>query len=97
MSLLPRMRLVLPPNSSTTYLALGSIPRSLSQKLASRQSLRRKTMTNNLCATFRMEREQAVALMEKAGLDLKARGETLTLEQLAALADAYTAMKEENA
>ena len=60
-------------------------------------ALRRKTMTNNLCATFRMEREQATRLMEQAGLDLKARGETLTLEQLAALSDAYTAMKEENA
>ena len=59
-------------------------------------ALRRKTMTNNLCATFRMDREQAAKLMEQARLDLRVRGETLTLEELAALADAYTGMKEES-
>lgn len=59
-------------------------------------ALRRKTMTNNLCATFRMDREQASKLMEQAGLDLRVRGETLTLKELAALSDAYTGMKEEN-
>lgn len=57
-------------------------------------ALRRKTMTNNLCATFRLQREEAVALMHSAGLDEKIRGEKLTLEELACLADAYTAMKE---
>ena len=60
-------------------------------------ALRRKTMTNNLCATFRMEREQALGLMAAAGLDERVRGEKLTLEELARLADAYTAAKEENA
>lgn len=59
-------------------------------------ALRRKTMTNNLCATFRMDREQASKLMEQAGLDLRVRGETLTLKELAALSDAYTGMKGEN-
>ena len=57
-------------------------------------ALRRKTMTNNLCATFHMEREQAVKLMEKAGLDPRVRGETLTQAELAALADAYTEERE---
>lgn len=57
-------------------------------------ALRRKTMTNNLCATFRMSREEAVALMAQAGLDEKIRGEKLTLEELARLADAYTAFRE---
>ena len=61
---------------------------------ASAFALRRKTMTNNLCATFRMERAQAVELMQAAGLDERIRGEKLTLEELARLADAYTAMKE---
>lgn len=61
---------------------------------ASAFALRRKTMTNNLCATFRMERAQAVELMQAAGLDERVRGEKLTLEELARLADAYTAMKE---
>ena len=57
-------------------------------------ALRRKTMTNNLCATFHMERTEAVALMQAAGLDERVRGEKLTLEELARLSDAYTAMKE---
>lgn len=60
-------------------------------------ALRRKTMTNNLCATFRMERQQAVELMHAANLDERVRGEKLTLEELARLADAYTAMKEAQA
>lgn len=59
-------------------------------------ALRRKTMTNNLCATFRMDREQAVKLMEQTGLDPRVRGETLTQAELAALSDAYTEMKEGN-
>lgn len=50
-------------------------------------AMRRKTMLNNLCATFRVERAQAAAWMEAAGLDEKVRGERLTLAQLAALAD----------
>ena len=57
-------------------------------------ALRRKTMTNNLCATFRMGREDAVALMAAAGLDEKIRGEKLTLAELARLADAYTEYRE---
>ena len=53
-------------------------------------ALRRKTMLNNLCATFRVERAQALAWLEAAGLDEKIRGEKLTLEEIAALADAIT-------
>ena len=44
-------------------------------------------MLNNLCATFRADRDQALGWMEKAGLDGKVRGEKLTLEELGALAD----------
>ena len=51
-------------------------------------ALRRKTMVNNLCATFRVGREQALAWMARAGLDEKIRGEKLTLGELAALSDA---------
>lgn len=51
-------------------------------------ALRRKTMTNNLCATFRLPRERAAAMMEKSGLDPRARGETLSLSELGRLADA---------
>ena len=51
-------------------------------------AMRRKTMLNNLCATFRVERKQALEWMEKAGLEEKVRGEALTMAELARLADA---------
>ena len=51
-------------------------------------AMRRKTMLNNLCATFRAERARAAGWMAAAGLDEKIRGERLTLEELARLADA---------
>ena len=51
-------------------------------------ALRRKTMVNNLCASFRMDREEALRVMAEAGLDEKIRGEKLTLAELAAIADA---------
>ncbi len=57
-------------------------------------ALRRKTMTNGLCAAFHMERTEAMALMQAAQLDERIRGEKLTFEELARLADAYTAWKE---
>ena len=50
-------------------------------------ALRRKTMANNLCATFRAERAQAAEWMRRAGLDGMARGEKLTLAELGSLAD----------
>ncbi len=53
-------------------------------------ALRRKTMTNGLCAAFHMERAEAVELMQKAGLDERVRCEKLTFEELARLADVYT-------
>ena len=53
-------------------------------------AMRRKTMLNNLCATFRTERARAAGWMEAAGLDEKVRGERLTLEELARLADVVT-------
>jgi len=51
-------------------------------------ALRRKTMVNNLCASFRMNREDALRVVAEAGLDEKVRGEKLTLEEIAKLADA---------
>jgi len=60
-------------------------------------ALRRKTMTNGLCAAFHMERAEAVGIMQSAGLDERVRGEKLTLEELARLSDAYTAWKEARA
>ena len=52
-------------------------------------ALRRKTMTNGLCASLRITREEAMTLMRKAGLDERIRGEKLTLAELGALADAW--------
>jgi len=57
-------------------------------------ALRRKTMLNNLCATFRADRAKALSWLEAAGLDEKIRGEKLTMEQLCALADAMEADRE---
>ncbi len=57
-------------------------------------ALRRKTMTNALCAALHLEREAALALMAAAGLEEKIRGEKLTMAQLAALADAWTSARE---
>lgn len=52
-------------------------------------AMRRKTLTNNLMNAFRMEREQAAAWIERAGLDAGVRGEALGLQQFADLANAY--------
>lgn len=56
-------------------------------------ALRRKTMTNGLCAAFHMERAEAAALMQRAGLDERIRGERLGFEELARLSDAFTDWK----
>ena len=53
-------------------------------------ALRRKTMLNNLCATFRVDRDIAMAWLQTAGLDEKIRGEKMNLEELARLSDAMT-------
>lgn len=48
---------------------------------------RRKTLANNLMAAFKMTREEAERVLINSGIDLKARGETLTPEQLADLSN----------
>lgn len=53
-------------------------------------AMRRKTMVNNLCATFQLERNAACAVMERCGLDPRVRGERLTLEDFARLSNALT-------
>ncbi len=49
---------------------------------------RRKTLENNLVNFFKLTREQAKAVLVAAGIDEKARGETLSPTRLALLADA---------
>ena len=50
-------------------------------------SSRRKTLENNLMSAFRLPREQAKAALERAGIPDMARGETLSPQLLARLAD----------
>lgn len=57
-------------------------------------ALRRKTLLNSLSASLRLERDEAAALLERAGLDPLIRGERLSLEDFAALSDAFTLSKE---
>ena len=49
--------------------------------------MRRKTLANNLCSCFAMDRACALACIEAAGLGAQARAEELSLEQFCALAD----------
>ena len=48
---------------------------------------RRKTLENNLVNYFSLTREQAKVILEEAGVEDKARGETLSPKRLAKLAD----------
>jgi len=48
---------------------------------------RRKTMLNNLCAVFRVNRDQALQWIQAEGLPEKIRGEALSLEELGRLSD----------
>ena len=46
---------------------------------------RRKTLVNNLMSVFKTTREQSEAALLKCGIDLKARGETLSPQKFADL------------
>lgn len=48
---------------------------------------RRKTLENNLMRSFSLSREDAAKVLAAAGIDEKARGETLSPKRLAALSD----------
>lgn len=48
---------------------------------------RRKTLENNLVNYFKIDREQAKRVLQKAGVEEKARGETLSPQRLATLTD----------
>lgn len=50
--------------------------------------MRRKTMVNNLTAAMGLPREKALHALQAAGLDEKIRGEKLSLEEFANLANA---------
>lgn len=44
--------------------------------------MRRKTLANNLSASYSLSREETLTVLDKAGLDAKVRGEVLTIDQL---------------
>ena len=50
-------------------------------------AMRRKTMVNNLCPAFQLTREAACELMRDCGLDVRVRGERLTMADFALLAN----------
>ncbi|MBQ3231517.1 MAG: ribosomal RNA small subunit methyltransferase A [Clostridia bacterium] len=55
--------------------------------------MRRKTLANNLSASYSLSREETIHVLEKAGLGEKVRGEILTVDQLI---DVMKAMQEKS-
>lgn len=49
--------------------------------------MRRKTLLNNLTAVYPVQKEEAAKILESLNIDLKARGETLTLDQIIEISD----------
>ncbi len=62
---------------------------------ASAFAMRRKTMENNLIASFRFSRAQAQALLAQCGIPDGARGETLSMADFAAIANAIMENREQ--
>ena len=50
-------------------------------------AMRRKTLINNLIACFPLDRQQAAAAMEAAGLNAQCRAEALSIGQLCSLCE----------
>lgn len=49
--------------------------------------MRRKTLLNNLTAIYPVQKDEAAKILESLNIDLKARGETLTLDQIIEISD----------
>lgn len=49
--------------------------------------MRRKTLLNNITAVYPVEKDEAAKILEGLSIDLKARGETLTLDQIIEISD----------
>jgi 16S rRNA (adenine1518-N6/adenine1519-N6)-dimethyltransferase len=64
---------------------------SLDKLIRAAFSSRRKTLVNNLMSGFGMPREKAEEFLVKYGIDIRARGETLTVEQFVGLANGIAA------
>lgn len=53
-------------------------------------AMRRKTLVNNLMSGLSLSREAALKIIESIGVDMRVRGETLSVEQFVRLAEAYS-------
>lgn len=49
--------------------------------------MRRKTLLNNLTAVYPVQKDEAAKILESLNIDLKARGEMLTLDQIIEISD----------
>ncbi len=49
--------------------------------------MRRKTLLNNLTAVYPVQKDETAKILESLNIDLKARGETLTLDQIIEISD----------
>lgn len=49
--------------------------------------MRRKTLLNNLTAVYPVQKDEAAKILESLNIDLRARGETLTLDQIIEISD----------
>lgn len=58
-------------------------------------AMRRKTMVNNLCSAFHLERDAACAVLEACGLDPRVRGERLSLDDFARLSNLLASKEEQ--
>lgn len=57
-------------------------------------AMRRKTLANNLKASFHISQERVAEVLQAAGLPEKIRGEALTLQQLCSVSDALAETRE---
>lgn len=78
------LRIVRHPSPPFAVADEGMMHKVLSAAFA----MRRKTLVNNLCAAFPINREEAGQLLADCGLDPKVRGEALSLGEMARIANA---------
>lgn len=64
--------------------------RTLRRLIRAAFAMRRKTLANNLKASFGLDQQAARDVLAEAGVDERVRGEALTLEQLCRVSDALT-------
>ena len=74
---------VVTPRDEETYLKL----------INAAFAMRRKTLANNLKAGFGLSQQDAAKVLESAGVDVRVRGEALSLEALCRVADAIHALR----